>query len=102
MDEMAQHGAGGMPGPDREGEERRAAARTEEYAEQHEEYRAEGRPPTVPHDWPSGEPAPIHTVRSVPREAHRLEGRPPTVTHDWPAEEEAPAHRRHLLHRHRK
>ncbi|MFJ8439808.1 hypothetical protein [Kitasatospora griseola] len=91
MDETAQSGAGGVPVPEREREGQRAAGGGEERVEQREEYRVDGRPPTVTH---TGESAPIDTLRRQPREAHRAEGRPPTVTHDWSDGEEAPAHRR--------
>ncbi|MGX4735576.1 hypothetical protein [Kitasatospora griseola] len=91
MDEAPQGGAGGVPVPERDRGERRAAGGGEERVEQREEYRVDGRPPTVTH---AGGAAPIDTLRRQPREAHRAEGRPPTVTHDWSDEEEAPAHRR--------
>ncbi|MFD7644557.1 hypothetical protein ACFV4P_28365 [Kitasatospora sp. NPDC059795] len=79
MDETPQGGAGGVPTPE------------QDRAEQREAHRAEGRPPTVGHDWPNSEDVPVNDVREVPREAHRAEGRPPTVAHDWPSEEK---HRR--------
>ncbi|MFJ1792803.1 hypothetical protein [Kitasatospora griseola] len=99
MDETPQGGAGGVPAPERDREQdrerqreaRREADRTAERAGQREEYRVDGRPPTVTH---AGGAVPIDTLRRQPREAHRAEGRPPTVTHDWSDEEEAPAHRR--------
>ncbi|MFG2693094.1 hypothetical protein [Kitasatospora sp. NPDC048407] len=103
MDEMPQGGAGGVPTPeqDREAlrEERRAKARTDAPEEQREDHRAEGRPPTVGHDWPSDQAEPVGVLHRRPRENYRAEGRPPTVTHDWPNDQAEPADKHGKRHK---
>ncbi|MGW4380645.1 hypothetical protein [Kitasatospora sp. NPDC004531] len=88
MEEIPQGGAGGVPTPEQDREQQGyAEGRLAHSGEPREDHRAEGRPPTVTHDWPTGSALPGGTLRRRVREDHRAEGRPPTVTHDWPSEE---------------